>query len=61
MTALVSLIAAYLAAVMIGTKSRKLGGSTIFVLAVFTVVEVIIVLISMFLMAPPPGGRPGQG
>ena len=61
MISLVSVFVSYMLAVFVGTRSRRIGGNTLFILTLIAVVQVIIVLISMFLMAPPPGGHPDQG
>ncbi len=60
MSSLAALFAGYIVAVLLGKNAQRIGPGIIFVIGVTVLIEVLIVIVSMFLMDAPPTGRGGS-
>ena len=60
MIPLAALFGGYLRAVMVGTGLRRLEGRTVMILFLSGAVQLVIVLVSMYLMEPPSMRPPGS-
>ncbi len=60
MIPLAALFGGYLLAVFLGTKVRKLGVGSLTTLILSGIIQVVIVIASMYLMDPPSMTPPGR-
>lgn len=60
MISLLALFGGYLLAVVIGSRIRKSDGRTFAILLLSGVIQVVIVLVTMYTMAPPALHPPGR-
>lgn len=60
MISLAALFGGYLLAVWLGTRIKKLGGKTLTILVLSGIVQVVIVIASMYMMDPPSMTPPGR-